>query len=391
MVKRNRKSVIQKGTTMIFDPTTFKPEPFFNVVDDPQEIIDNLQPYDGKYITFDTETNTSGLANHDIPSVITRRWVGKGKKAAPQDFPFCISICDGTQCWSIFDTLENKFVKFKKLATIFEDSTIEKIAQNAKFDLHMLANIGMKVKGKIHDTITIAKLVDENRMSFSLLDLIQNYEGSITTYEYMVDIYKKAYKIVDYRHIPVLLLGAYANADVWNTMILFKAEYPKIAQFELQELYNTECKVSLALWAMERCGLRADLTYEVPLKDELQAKCDEAEKAIYEEAGCLFNINSGKQLYQVLLQLDTDPRAIKMSDKGNPVLDKFALDDLATKHGVSIVVKILEFRKYEKLLGTYANGIYAQRDSEGKVHCSINQTEATTGRMSITRPAQWAS
>ena len=122
--------------------------------------------------------------------------------------------------------------------------------------------------------------------------------------------------------------------------------------------------------------MRVNLDYEKPLKEDLQKLMDDAEKEIYEEAGGLFNINSGKQLYNVLLKLGVDRTFIAMSDKGNPVLDKDALNDLAEKHGVSIVLKILEFRKYEKLLGTYAVGIYAQRDSVGRVHCSINQTEA---------------
>lgn len=385
MIQPKRKAVLQKGEFMVYNPENFKS--FGKIVEDPQEIIDELQPYLGKYITFDTETHNCGLESHDMPAHVVRRWVGKGKKAAPQDFPFCISICDGTQCWSIFDTIRNNFKKFKALATIFEDENIEKIAHNVKFDLHEMFNIRMKIKGKLHDTVTIAKLVDENRKSFKLMDLVQKYDGGIVEYEYMVDHYKKAYKIVDYRDIPKPLIGAYANADVHNAMVLFKAEYPKIAEFELQKLYDTECMASLALWAMERHGMRADLDYETPLKDELQSKCDEAEKAIYEEAGELFNINSSKQLYEVLMRMGTDPMLIKKTDKGNPCLDKHALADLADNHGVSIVAKILEFRKYEKLLGTYANGIYAQRDSAGKVHCSINQTEATTGRMSITKPA----
>jgi DNA polymerase-1 len=74
-------------------------------------------------------------------------------------------------------------------------------------------------------------------------------------------------------------------------------------------------------------------------------------------------------------------------DTGNPVLDKFVMKDLAEKHKVDFVVKIQEFKKYEKLLGTYLNGIYSQHDAEDMVHCGINTMEAVTGRMSITKPA----
>ena len=122
-------------------------------------------------------------------------------------------------------------------------------------------------------------------------------------------------------------------------------------------------------------------------EEELQKLTDEAEQSIYDEAGKIFNINSAKQLYEVLMNLGVDNSLIGKTDKGNPKLDKNALNDLAETHNVSIVQKILEYRKYEKLLTTYAMGIYEQRDAENRVHGSINQTEATTGRMSITKPA----
>jgi len=114
---------------------------------------------------------------------------------------------------------------------------------------------------------------------------------------------------------------------------------------------------------------------------------DNAEAAIYEEAGKIFNVNSSKQLYEVLMDLGVDDRLIPRTDKGSPQTNKFVLSDLSEKHNVSIASKILEYRKYEKLLTTYAVGIYDQRSAEGRVHGSINQTEATTGRMSITKPA----
>ena len=92
-------------------------------------------------------------------------------------------------------------------------------------------------------------------------------------------------------------------------------------------------------------------------------------------------------MYDVLISLGVSSSLIGITDKGNPKLDKHVLADLAENHNVSIVQKILEFRKYDKLLTTYADGIYSQRDAFNRVHGSINQTEATTGRMSITKPA----
>lgn len=253
--------------------------------------------------------------------------------------------------------------------------------------MHMFANAGLKIVGRLHDTVVLTKLTDENRRSYQLRDLAAHYKGGITKFEFMVDAYKQMNRVSDYRMIPRELLSEYANADVHNCYLAFINEYPRLEQDDLVGLYDNECELMIALYAMERYGMRTDIEYEKPLKEELQQLTDDAERAIYEEAGRMFNINSGKQLYDVLMNIGVDPTLIQRTGKGNPKLDKDALANLAEVHNVSIVQKILEYRKYEKLLTTYADGIYDQRDAENRVHGSINQTEATTGRMSITKPA----
>jgi len=392
-IQPKRQAVIQKGVGYAYCPTTFAKEHTvanFYEIDDPQELLRLVKPFEfreRKFITFDTETHPYYANNHLVPKHIVRRWVGKGKAAVPQDYPFCISICDGTNAYTMYDSIEAGFPKLKQLAPLFEDPLIEKIAQNWKYDANMFANVGMKIIGRVHDTIVLTKLTNENRTSFALRDLVARKKGGIVKFEYMVDNYKLMNKVSDYRHIPRELLTQYANADVWNAFITFVDEYPKLEEDGLVDLYDKECEAMIALYAMERYGMPIDPEYEAPLKTDLQSITDEAERQIYEEAGAMFNINSGPQLYKVLVSLGVNSSWIAMSDKGNPVLDKDALAALADKYDVSIVKKILEYRKYEKLLGTYAIGLYDQRDSSYHVHCNINQTEATTGRMSITKPA----
>lgn len=387
-----KRPVIKRGHGYIYDPKTFLKEhkvSNFFTVDDPYELLDRIKPFEFKgrhFITFDTETHPEFKSSHEVPKTVVRRWVGSGKRAVPQDYPFCISICDGTNAFTIFDTVHNNFSKFKKLKPLFEDPSIEKIAHNTKYDMHMFANAGLKIKGRLHDTVVLAKLANENRKSFQLRDLAKQH-GGIVKFEYMVDAYKQMNKVSDYRQIPRELLSEYANADVWNCYLTFIHEYENIEKDNLVALYDNECELMIVLYAMERYGMRVDSSYEVPLKEELQQLTDNAEREIYAEAGKMFNVNSTKQLYDVLMSLGVNPNLIKRTEKGNPKLDKNALNELAEVHNVSIVKKILEFRKYEKLLNTYAEGIYAQRDAEGRVHGSINQTEATTGRMSITKPA----
>lgn len=392
-IQPKRKPVIQKGTGYSYNADTFDKEhkvPNFFVVDSAEELLRRVKPFelDGRrFITFDTETNPHFASSQQVPPSVVRRWVGSGKHASPQDFPFCISICDGTYSYTLYDSVADGFKQLRALAPLLEDETIEKIAHNTKFDMHMCANAGVKIKGRLHDTVVLAKIIDENRHSYQLRDIAARLTRGITKFEYMVDAYKQMHKVTDYRQIPRKLLSEYANADVWNCYLEFITDYPKLTEQGLLDLYNNEMELMIALYAMERYGMLVDTSYEADLKADLQKLTDDAERAIYEEAGRVFNINSAKQLYEVLIALGVNDQLIGRTDKGNPKLDKDALNNLAENHNVSIVKKILEYRKYEKLLTTYADGIYSQRDSANRVHGSINQTEATTGRMSITKPA----
>lgn len=393
IIQAKKRAIIQKGAGYSYNPDTFEKEHAienFYATDDATYILQHIQPmvlFERKFISFDTETHPYFIDSQAVPEGVVRRWVGTGKAAVPQDYPFCISICDGKNAYTLYDSIENNFAEMRKLAPLFDDASIEKIAHNWKFDAHMFANASMRIVGRVHDTVVLAKLVNENRHSFELKELAAKKKDGIVKFEYMVDTYKQMHKVKDYRHIPRPLMTQYANADVWNCIKVFADEYPKLLEDDLGPLYDKECEDMIALYAMERHGMKVNPAYEAGLKSDLQKLTDDAEKAIYEEAGCMFNINSGKQLYNVLLTLGVNENWVNMTDKGNPKLDKDALDMLADKYDVSIVKKILEYRKYEKLLNTYAIGIYAQRDMYDRVHCSINQTEATTGRMSITKPA----
>lgn len=384
--------IIKQGDGYTYNQATFKEHIVdkFIELQDPIDFLKRVKPFEFKgrrFITFDTETHPHFKHSHIVPKEVVRRWVGSGKKATPQDYPFSLQVCDGKNSYSIYDSVENEFAKFKQLAPLFEDETIEKIAHNWKFDAHQIANIGMSIKGRVHDTVILSKLADENRKSFQLRDIAARIPGGIVKFEFMVDSYKSLNKVTDYRQFPRELLTQYGGADVWNCYLEFITDYERLEQDGLVDLYDKECELMVALYAMERYGFATDSEYEEPLKAELQELTDTAEKAIYEEAGKMFNINSGKQLYEVLMSLGVNQGWIPSTPKGNPKLDKDVLNTLATKHNVSIVKNILEFRKYEKLLTTYAVGIYDQKDAETRVHGNINQTEATTGRMSITKPA----
>lgn len=391
-IQAKKKPVIKKGSTLMYSAENmakYRRDNFIEV-DDPKDLLKIINPisWNGTHlISFDTETHPYFTSSQDVPASIVRRWVGKGKNAIPQDFPFIISVCDGVNAVSIRDTVDNGFKKFLQLRDLFEDPLIDKVAHNTKFDMHQFANINMRINGRLHDSIVLCKLTDENRRSFELKEIAGKHPLGHVAHEYMLDDYKTTNRIKDYRQFPNELIMQYANADVWNAIHVFIDEYKKLVEEGLVDIYNTECGIMLALYEMERYGMHLDTSYEKPLKENLQDIKDAAESEIYNIAGRIFNINSGAQIYSCLMEQGIDPAIIPKTDKGNPKLDKDVLAMLGEKHGVKMVSKILEFKAAEKLLTTYAVGIYDQRDALDRVHGNINQTEATTGRMSITKPA----
>ena len=136
-IQPKKKPVIQKGNGYVYNQATFAKEHKvgnFYVVNTPEELLNRVKPFEfrgRRFITFDTETHPHFSSSQDVPVSVVRRWVGSGKSAVPQDFPFCISICDGTNSYTMFDSVSNSFAKLKGLAPLLEDQTVEKIAHNA--------------------------------------------------------------------------------------------------------------------------------------------------------------------------------------------------------------------------------------------------------------------
>lgn len=382
-VKAKSLPTVKPRSVETFDAKNF--EEFGITTGDPDVVLQQFKPFiwhDRKFVFFDTETFPYYETSQDVPPERVRRWVGSGKNAVPQDLPFVISIGNGEENW----TLRGDPETLHRLRPIFEDETIEKVAHNIKFDMHMLENIGIVVNGRLHDTLVLAKIINENRKTFALKEVAAEH-GGITKYEDTVDHYKRAHRVKRYDKLPEILLGSYANADIYNCYLVFINEYPALDNEQLNDVYDTECACIRPLYQMERVGMQLDPDYEQPLKAELQAIADQMENEIYEAVGHTFNLNSTKQLYEALLATGVDDSWIPKTDKGNPSLDKKAMDRLAGFYHVDLVSKVLEYRKATKLLVTYAYGIYEQRDAANRIHANINQCEATTGRMSITKPA----
>ena len=157
----------------------------------------------------------------------------------------------------------------------------------------------------------------------------------------------------------------------------------KLQKTEMEELfYNIEMPLSYILYAMEKEGIIARRDALKEYGDKLQVRITELEKLIYEAAGCEFNINSPKQLGEILFEKLGLPAEKKTKSGYSTAAD--VLEKLAPEH--KIVSDILEYRGLTKLKSTYADGLAAFIEQDERIHTSFNQTITATGRISSTEP-----
>ena len=157
----------------------------------------------------------------------------------------------------------------------------------------------------------------------------------------------------------------------------------KLSKSGMEKLfYNIEMPLSYILFAMEKEGIIAKKDALKEYGDKLGVRIAELEKTIYEAAGCEFNINSPKQLGEILFEKLGLPAEKKTKSGYSTAAD--VLEKLAPDH--KVVADVLEYRGLAKLKSTYADGLAAFIESDGRIHTSFNQTITATGRISSTEP-----
>jgi DNA polymerase-1 len=265
----------------------------------------------------------------------------------------------------------------------FEQESIIKIGQNLKYDLHILKNYGVTLKGKWFDTMLAHYLIDADMrhgMDFLAINYLQYEPVSIEKL-----IGKKGKNQLSMRDVELDKIKEYAAEDADITLQLKNLFAPQLVTHEALELFeNVEMPLVEVLCEMEREGIcvNADFlnTYSIELGNETQV----LEKRIIELAGVPFNIASPKQLGEVLFdKLKLDPKAKKTKtgqyQTGEDVLQKL------NEH--EIVRCILETRQLQKLKSTYVDALPTLiNPNTGRVHTSFNQAVAATGRLSSTEP-----
>lgn len=270
------------------------------------------------------------------------------------------------------------------LRPVFENPEIQKIGQNMKFDIQVLANYGIEVRGPLFDTM-IAHYLLEPDMRHNMNLLSETYLSySPVHIESLIG--DKGNNQKNMRSVPLDKLKEYAVEDADVTYQLKNVFEPRIVKEGLGDLSgNIEMPLIRVLATMERHGVRLDLedlkSITVNLRDDIIS----LEKEIYSLAGTEFNISSPKQLGDILfVRLKLDDNA-KVTKTRQFITNEEILQRLVHKH--PIVDKVLEYRGLRKLLSTYVEALPLLVDKNtGRIHTSYNQAVASTGRLSSNNP-----
>ena len=266
---------------------------------------------------------------------------------------------------------------------IYENENILKIGQNIKYDLLVLQNYGVELKGKIFDTM-IAHYLLQPELHHGMDYMAEVYLNYQTIHiEELIGKGKNQKNMAD---LPPTAVYEYACEDADVTLKLKNILEPQLKENDCDRLFwEIEMPLMPVLAYMERNGVCID---REGLKETSRLYTEEMnriEQEIHELAGTDFNIASPKQVGEVLfdrLKIVDKPKKTKT---GQYVTSEEVLESLRTKHPV--VEKILEHRGLKKLLGTYIDALPKLVNPEtGHIHTSFNQTITTTGRLSSSNP-----
>ncbi|MDR3260808.1 MAG: DNA polymerase I [Tannerella sp.] len=262
------------------------------------------------------------------------------------------------------------------------DST--KIGQNIKFDMLVLRKYGIRIAGRLFDTMIAHYLLNpELRHGMDYLsETYLNYRP--VPIEALIGA--KGKHQASMRSVPVGDVCEYAAEDADVTLRLRNLFAPKLASEGLESLFaDIEMPLIYVLAEMELTGVTVDRQALKQISKELTGVINGLEQSIYELAGEKFNINSAKQVGEILFDRLKIGENAKKTKTGNYSTGEEVLEKLRNKH--PMVDKLLEYRGVKKLLGTYIDALPELINPRtGKIHTSFNQTVTSTGRLSSTNP-----
>jgi len=269
------------------------------------------------------------------------------------------------------------------LKPIFDDSKVTWVGQNIKYELLVLANYDLELAGPLEDSMIQSYLLDANSHRHNLDELSRLHLGhEMIHYE---DLCGKGKKQISFAQVPLDQASDYAAEDADATLQIHDILSPRIVESDLSKLYHEmEMPLVRCLAHMETAGVRLDVDHLAQLNKELSADRDQLEQAIHRSAGREFNVNSPKQLGEILFDEMGIDEAKKKTKTGYST-DASVLEKLAPNHKIASL--LLEHRTKTKLINTYLEPLpKLVVEKTGRVHTSFNQVTAATGRLSSKNP-----
>ena len=271
-----------------------------------------------------------------------------------------------------------------RLAPLLADPAVKKVGQNLKYDSHVLRRHGLPVEGWELDTMVAAFLLEPDRQTFNMDALAAYYLGH-ETIKY-TSLVGTGAKQITLDQVSVEHVAQYAAEDADVTRRLADVLAPKLAAAGVEEVWKTiDGPILPILIRMESTGIRIDVEALRALSREMDVALDQERRGIHTLAGRPFNVDSPKQLREVLFgSLGLAPGK-KTAKSGEFSTDASTLEELAEEH--EIARRLLAYRELSKLKGTYVDTLPGLvHPATGRVHTSYHPTGAATGRLSSSDP-----
>jgi DNA polymerase-1 len=270
------------------------------------------------------------------------------------------------------------------LKPLLEDSGRPKVGRRLKFDAHILASHGIVLSGQRYDSMLESYVLDSVATRHDMASTAARYLGiAITRYE---DLVGRGAKQIGFGQVEVQRAADYAAEEAELTLKLHHALWPQIAAApRLEILYDTiEQPLSPVLYRMEKAGVLVDRGLLRTQGSELAGRMAELQTLAHAAAGGAFNMDSPKQLQEILFGKLGIPVARK-TPTGQPSTAEDVLEELAQSYELPKL--ILEYRSVSKLKSTYTDKLPEQiNERTGRIHTCYQQTVAATGRLSSSDP-----
>ncbi|MDD3594140.1 MAG: DNA polymerase I [Candidatus Gastranaerophilales bacterium] len=333
---------------------------------------------------FDTETN--GL------NILTSKIVGVSfalNKAVKVQNSELICEDDTAETVSYYIPINHNEARYfdpdkviELLKPVFESKTIAKIAQNAKFEYHILKNHNIELENVIFDTM-IASYVNDSAAKHGLKQQALKYLKF--EMQEITELIGKGKNEITMDMVCIEQAAHYACDDAYATMELAKYHIEKFDEDDKNLFYKIEMPLVKVLYNMERAGVSLDVKYLNTLSLELEGKIIELEKQILAIAGVNFNLNSPRQIGEILFErLQIQPKG-KNKTKTGYSTSADILESLAKDYEIADL--ILKHRHLSKIKSTFVDSLpllISKKDN--RLHTSYNQTVTTTGRLSSSNP-----